>query len=88
MALLTIMLYHYTVTNWGDLAVLSRTTWYAALEFPPKNQRLNNFQESRNRNPSCGMLVRSRATNKFSLLVADDRGIDCTVLLRLSDLAS
>jgi len=27
MALLTIMLYHYTVTNWGDLAILSRTTW-------------------------------------------------------------
>lgn len=27
MVLLTIMIYHYTVTNWGDLAVLSRTTW-------------------------------------------------------------
>jgi len=31
LALITIMVYHYTVTNWGDLLVLARTTWSLGL---------------------------------------------------------
>ncbi|KIM76361.1 hypothetical protein PILCRDRAFT_646815 [Piloderma croceum F 1598] len=27
LALVTTMMYHYTVTNWGDVTVLIRTTW-------------------------------------------------------------
>jgi hypothetical protein len=32
LALVTTMMYHYTVTNWGDATVLIRTTWYVAFE--------------------------------------------------------
>ena len=37
LAILVIMLYHYTVTNWGDVVVLGLTTWCAAIEFSWKN---------------------------------------------------
>jgi hypothetical protein len=31
MALILIMIYHYTVTHWGDPVALAKTTWFVLL---------------------------------------------------------
>jgi len=36
LALVTMMVYHYTISNWGDAIALSRTTWYCFVEFSPR----------------------------------------------------
>jgi hypothetical protein len=33
LGLLIVIVYDYTIVNWGDIGVLTRKTWYAATEF-------------------------------------------------------
>jgi len=65
LALVTTMMYHYTVTNWGDVAVSIRTTGYVMFEFFTQNLGPNRcLKESGGSNRYRGTLTLLRLIHK------------------------